>query len=98
MNKLKWYSGGEERRKKAESIIIELVNDFKKNSGNDQIQNVLSEYLEELRHSGSAVPMILSRMNLEISKVVRTNGITLSDNQSKKLKEVIALSSIRYGY
>lgn len=40
----------------------------------------------------------LSRMNLKISKVVRTNGITLSDNQSKKLKEVIALSSIRYGY
>ncbi|WP_242590198.1 hypothetical protein IGL98_001618 [Enterococcus sp. DIV0840] len=77
MNKLKWYSGGNERGNQAISIITDLLDDFKTGLGNDSIQNVLENYREELEQQGAFVPMILSRMNIDISKAIRNGGITL---------------------
>ncbi|MGX7149027.1 bacteriocin immunity protein [Enterococcus ureasiticus] len=98
MNKLKWYSGGNERGNQAIRIITDLLDDFKTGLGNESIQNVLENYREELEQKGASVPMILSRMNIDISKAIRNEGIILSDNQSKKLKELTSISNIRYGY
>ncbi|MDH5039552.1 bacteriocin immunity protein [Enterococcus faecalis] len=98
MVSLKWYSGGDEREKKAEKIIIDLLNDLENDLGNESLQQVLNSYLEELRKGGASVPLILSRMNLDISKAIRNDGRELTASQSSKLKELTSISNIRYGY
>ncbi|ALS00926.1 hypothetical protein ATZ33_05945 [Enterococcus silesiacus] len=98
MGTLKWYSGGVERGKQAESIINDILGDLKKELGHASLKKVLQNYLKKLEQRGAAVPMFLSQMNLDISKAIRNDGVTLSDYQSKKLKELISISNIRYGY
>ncbi|CAD5897717.1 bacteriocin immunity protein [Listeria monocytogenes] len=98
MGKLKWFSGGNERSSQAENIITDLLDDLKTDLGNESLKKVLENYLEELKQKGASVPLILSRMNLDISKAIRNDGVTLSDYQSKKLKELTSISNIRYGY
>nr|BAR87972.1 bacteriocin immunity protein [Enterococcus faecalis] len=98
MSSLKWYSGGDDRAKKAEKIIIDLLNDLEYDLGNESLQEVLSSCLEELRKKGASVPLILSRMNLDISKAIRNDGRKLSESQSIKLKGLTTMSNIRYGY
>ena len=98
MGKLKWFSGGKERSNQAENIITDLLDDLKTNLANESLQNVLENYFEELEQKGASIPMILSRMNLDISKAIRNDGVTLSDYQSKKLKELTSISNIRHGY
>lgn len=98
MVSLKWYSGGDEREKKAEKIIIDLLDDLENDLGNESLQQVLNSYLEELRKGGASVPLILSRMNLDISKAIRNDGRELTASQSSKLKELTSISNIRYGY
>lgn len=98
MGKLKWFSGGKERSNQAEIIITDLLDDLKTDLDNESLKKVLENYLEELKQKGASVPLILSRMNLDISKAIRNDGVTLSDYQSKKLKELTSISNIRYGY
>ncbi|MDT1957730.1 bacteriocin immunity protein [Carnobacterium divergens] len=98
MGKLNWFSGGNERGKQAENIITDLLNDLKIDCTNEFLQKVLEEYLEELKQKRTSVPFILSRMNLAISNAVRNDGGSLSDSQSKQLKKLTSLSTIRYGY
>lgn len=98
MWKLKWFSGGNDRKKQAESIIIDLLNDLKIDLGNELLFKVLNNYLKELKQKNTSVPSILSRMNLDISKAIRNDVVKLTDYQSKKLKELTSLSNSRYGY
>lgn len=98
MSKLKWFAGGNEREEQAKIIITDLLKDLKTDSGSELLQKILENYLEELENKSTPVPMILSRMNLDISTAIRNNGVTLSEYQSKKLKELTAISNIRYGY
>ncbi|STY85495.1 Enterocin A Immunity [Listeria grayi] len=98
MKKVKWFSGGNERSNQAIIIITELLNDLNTNSKSRLLQEVLNNYKEELEKKGSSVPLILSRMNLEISNAIRKEGLVLSDSQSTKLKKLTSLSNIRYGY
>ncbi len=98
MGKLNWFSGGKERSNQAENIITDLLDDLKTDLDNESLKKVLENYLKELKQKGASVPLILSRMNLDISKAIRNDGVTLSDYQSKKLKELTSISNIRYGY
>lgn len=98
MGKLKWFSGGNERSKQAEDIIADLLDDLKIAAGNESLEKVLENYLEELKQKGASVPLILSRMNVDISKAIRNDGLTLSIDQENKLKELMAIANIRYGY
>jgi hypothetical protein len=98
MDTLKWFSGGNERSKQAEDIIADLLDDLKIAAGNESLEKVLEKYLEELKQKGASVPLILSRMNLDISKAIRNDGLTLSIDQENKLKELMAIANIRYGY
>ena len=59
---------------------------------------MLLSYREELIKEPSSIPFILSRMNIEVSKVLVDNGVELTASQSEKIKELSHLSNIRYGY
>lgn len=98
MGNLKWYSGGNERQKAVETIITDLLIDLKMDLRNDSLHKILEKYLEELRQKSTSIPMILSRMNIDISKAIKKDEFILSKYQSEKLKELISISSIRYGY
>lgn len=98
MNKLKWYSGGQERGNQAITIIKELLNVLEENKKNDELKKILDKYIDELHKNQSSIPFILSRMNIDISNTIRKNEISLSNNQSDILKKLFALSNIRYGY
>lgn len=41
---------------------------------------------------------MLSQMNVEISNILNKKAISLSTTQAKKLKQLLTLSYIRYGY
>ena len=62
------------------------------------LQQVLSDYIEAFRKEESAVPFILSRMNLDISSALKNNQIVLTASESDKLDALMALANIRYGY
>lgn len=72
------------------------MDDLKTDLGKESLQKVLENFLEELKQQDTSVPLILSRMNLDIFKVIINDGVTLSDHQSKKLKELTSISNIRY--
>lgn len=95
---VKWFSGGKERKNEAIMILGALIKDLDSNSKNLPVQKVLLSYREELIKEPSSIPFILSRMNIEVSKVLVDNGIELSHSQSAKLKKLSSLSQIRYGY
>ena len=48
MSNLKWFSGGDDRSKRAEIIITELLDDLETDSGNDSLRMVLHTYLGNL--------------------------------------------------
>lgn len=98
VSQLKWFLGGSDRAQEALEIIDDLLYDLYKNSENNTLQNLLLKYKRELESQKTAVPFILSRMNVDIANVIVKNGLTLSDFQSSKLKKLTALSNIRYGY
>ncbi|MGM9904527.1 MAG: hypothetical protein ACI32O_11510 [Enterococcus sp.] len=45
-----------------------------------------------------SVPLVLSRMNLALSNVMRKDETHLTDSQLATFKKLTALSNIRYGY
>lgn len=98
MSNLQWFSGGSNRKEKAEAIITELLDGLETELGNESLQKVLHSYVGKLKNEGTSVPLILSRMNLEIANALKKDGVPLNENQSKKLKELAAISSIKYGY
>ncbi|WP_277902623.1 bacteriocin immunity protein [Enterococcus lactis] len=79
-------------------IITELLDDLETDLGNDSLRMILHTYLGNLKNEGTSVPLILSRMNLEISNAIKKDGVSLNAKQSKKLKELMSISNIRYGY
>lgn len=97
MSILKWYAGGQDRAEQAISILTELVADLNHSQQKMPLQQVLSDYIEAFRKKDSAVPFILSRMNLDISSALK-NQIVLTVSESDKLDALMALANIRYGY
>ena len=95
MAKIKWFSGGSDRSTEAINTIDQIINEF---DSKNSLQIVLEQYKDELQKKSTSVPFILSRMNLDISKALRSDPITLSKNQQDKIKRLTSLSNIRYGY
>ena len=71
MKGLKWFAGGKERQEQAVAIIDEVIETIGDKPDYADLKQVLHSYRTELADSRSATPYILSRMSLEISKVVR---------------------------
>ena len=78
MKGLKWFAGGKERQEQAVAIIDEVIETIGDKPDYADLKQVLHSYRTELADSRSATPYILSRMSLEISKVVRKDQLTLS--------------------
>ncbi|MCZ2491641.1 bacteriocin immunity protein [Dellaglioa carnosa] len=96
MKFIKWFSGGNDRSEEAIKIISSLVSELDDRS--NSLSLVLSNYKKELTEKRTSVPFILSRMNIDISNALKQDKLLLNTEQSKKLKQLTALSNIRYGY
>ena len=98
MTPLKWFAGGSERRCEAMTIIDHLLEDIKATPQLTPLKNQLVIYKNRLKDDGTSTPFILSQMNVDISRVLIDNKLTLSKSQAEQIKKLRELSSIRYGY
>ena len=98
MTQLKWFAGGSERRCEAMAIIDYLLEDIKDAPQFTPLKNQLVIYKKRLKDDGTSTPFILSQMNVDISRVLIDNKLSLSESQAKQIKKLRELSAIRYGY
>ena len=98
MTPLKWFAGGSERRCEAMPIIDYLLEDIKDEHQLTPLKNQLVIYKKRLEDDGTSVPFILSQMNVDISRVLIENKLSLSESQAEQIKKLRGLSAIRYGY
>ncbi|WP_162279220.1 bacteriocin immunity protein [Streptococcus oralis] len=98
MTPLKWFAGGSERRCEAMTIIDHLLEDIKAAPQLAPLKNQLVIYKKRLKDDGTSTPFILSQMNVDISRVLIDNKLSLSESQAKQVKKLRELSAIRYGY
>ena len=95
MTPLKWFAGGSERRCEAMTIIDYLLEDLKAAPQLTPLKNQLVIYKRRLRDDGT---FILSQMNVDLSRVLIENKLSLSESQAEQIKKLRELSVIRYGY
>lgn len=96
MTPLKWFAGGSERRCEAMTIINHQgINNTPQLA---PLKNLLVSYKRRLEDDGTSTPFILSQMNVDISRVLIDNKLTLSKSQAEQIKKLRELSAIRYGY
>ena len=98
MTPLKWFEGGSERRCEAMIIIDHLLEDINNTPQLAPLKNLLVSYKRRLEDDGTSTPFILSQMNVDISRVLIDNKLTLSKSQAEQIKKLRELSAIRYGY
>ena len=98
MTPLKWFAGGSERRCEAMTIIDHLLEDIKDEHQLTPLKNQLVIYKKRLEDDGTSTPFILSQMNVDISRVLIDNKLSLSEGQAEQIKKLRELSVIRYGY
>ena len=98
MTPLKWFAGGSERRCEAMTIIDHLLEDIEDTPQLAPLKNQLVRYKKRLKDDGTSTPFILSQMNVDISRVLIDNKLSLSESQAKQVKKLRELSAIRYGY
>jgi len=96
--KIRWFSGGEERKSSAIPLIDDLISELNKKDDTEPVIVVLNKYKDELIKKETSVPFILSRFNADVSNAIRDNNIIMTDKESDILREIRQLSSIRYGY
>ena len=98
MTPLKWFAGGSERRCEAMIIIDYLLEGINNTTQLTPLKNLLVSYKRRLEDDGTSTPFILSQMNVDISRVLIDNKLTLSESQAEQIKKLREWSLIRYGY
>ena len=96
-SKLRWFSGGKERSLGAVELLGELSIDINHQGNALSILPILEAYKNELS-GGTAVPYVLSRMNVELSNHLMANNISLTSHQEELFRELRKMSQIRYGF
>ena len=94
---LKWFAGGSDRRCEAMTIIDYLVEDIKDAPQLTPLKNLLVSYKRRLEDDGTSTPFVLSQMNVDLTRVLIDNKLSLSESQSEQIKKLRELSAIRYG-
>ena len=97
MTPLKWFAGGSERRCEAMTIIDNLLEGINNTPQLAPLKNQLVIYKRRLKDDGTSTPFVLSQMNVDISRVLIENKLTLSESQAEQIKKLRELSAIRYG-
>lgn len=90
---MKWYAGGQERKKVAMKLLIELY----QSTEDPILKEFFAKYIRELDW-GTSIPFALSAMNIEMASVLLKNKILLTKEQEEKVEELRKMSNIRYGY
>lgn len=98
MTPLKWFAGGSERRCEAMTIIDNLLEGINNTPQLTPLKNQLVIYQRRLKDDGTSTPFILSQMNVDLSRVLIENKLSLSESQARQIKKLRELSAIRYGY
>ena len=98
MTPLKWFAGGSERRCEAMIIIDYLLEGINNTPQLTPLKNLLVSYKRRLEDDETSTPFILSQMNVDISRVLIYNKLSLSESQAEQIKKLRELSAIRYGY
>ena len=98
MTPLKWFAGGSERRCEAMTIISHLLEGINNTPQLAPLKNLLVSYKRRLKEDGTSTPFILSQMNVDISRMLIDNKLSLSESQARQIKKLRELSAIRYGY
>ena len=80
------------------TIINHLLEDIKDTPQLAPLKNQLVSYKRRLKDDGTSTPFILSQINIDISRVLIDNKLTLSESQADQIKKLRELSAIRYGY
>ena len=80
------------------TIIDNLLEGINNTPQLTPLKNLLVSYKRRLEDDGTSTPFILSQMNVDISRVLIDNKLTLSESQAEQIKKLRELSSIRYGY
>ena len=62
------------------------------------LKNLLVSCKRRLEDDGTSNPFILSQMNVDISRMLIDNKLSLSESQARQIKKLRELSAIRYGY
>ena len=98
MTPLKWFAGGSERRCEAMTIIDNLLEGINNTPQLTPLKNLLVSYKRRLEDDGTSTPFVLSQMNVDLTRVLIDNKLSLSESQSEQIKKLRELSAIRYGY
>jgi len=77
---LKWFAGGSERRCEAMTIINHLLEDIKDTPRLAPLKNLLVSYKRRLEDDGTSTPFTLSQMNVDISRMLIDNKLSLSES------------------
>ncbi|MCL5459414.1 bacteriocin immunity protein [Loigolactobacillus coryniformis] len=94
---MKWYAGGTERGQQAVELLTELI-DHLNNDNELPLKQLLFQFRQEITAQSQAIPYILSRLNVAIAKVIRENKIVIAADNEARLKSLLALVEIRWGY
>lgn len=94
MIKLRYFKGGKERREEALIILEKLIISFE-NDQDIKLRNVLLSYRKELQDNSTSIPIAISRLNVEIAKVISENEIHISDENKHLLKALRDLAYFR---
>lgn len=97
MAQIKWYTGGQERGKVALELIIQLLKELD-GTAYDDLKQVLAMYFNEIKNESGSIPLVFSRMNLDVSNVMIKNHIVLPENAQQTMKKISQLNQLRYGY
>ena len=98
MTPLKWFAGGSERRCEAMTIIDNLLEGINNTPQLAPLKNQLVSYKQRLEDDGTSTPFVLSQMNVDLTRVLIDNKLSLSESQARQIKKLRELSAIRYGY
>ena len=97
MAQIKWYAGGQERGKVALELIIQLLKELD-GTAYDALKQVLAVYFNEIKNESGSIPLVFSRMNLDVSNVMIKNHIVLPENAQQTMKKISQLNQLRCGY
>lgn len=86
---------GKRKKRRSINLIDDLLATLDNNMKINPLRQLLQSYHEELKNSGTSMPYILSRLNVDLSTVLVENAIHPTREQSAKLKELRALQNIR---